>query len=121
MFGALDWIKLGAGALIGASVAYLPVYHMGKSAGRHEARVDQLEADVEAYAKREGIEDEVDGMDRYRICLDLGGLPDECERLRGWRKPPAANDPVGLVQREEGIARYLVTTDRFGRSQGCWK
>lgn len=83
MLGLTDWLKIGAGAALGAVTVSLPVYFYGKAEGRHAARVDQLEADVEAYAKREGIEDEVDGMDRYRICLDLGGLPDECERLRG--------------------------------------
>jgi hypothetical protein len=25
------------------------------------------------------------------------------------------------VQREEPVARYLVATDRYGRSQRCWQ
>lgn len=82
MLGLFDWLKIGLGAVAGAAVVALPVYLTGKAAGRAAERVAQLEADVDAYVKREGIEDEVDGMDRYRICLDLGGLPDQCDGLR---------------------------------------
>jgi hypothetical protein len=79
----VDWLKIGAGAALGAVVASGPAYVYGKREGRQAERVAQLEADVNAFVKRKGIDDEVDGMDRYRICIDLRGLPDECERLRG--------------------------------------
>lgn len=86
MFG-LDKVALIAGAISGAVLAgmvALPIgYTIGKHDGRQQAAVARLEADVDAYVKREGIDHEVDGMDRYRICLDLGGLPDDCEQLRG--------------------------------------
>lgn len=51
--------------------------------GRHSGRIEQLQDTVEAYEKRKGIDDEVSGVDRYRVCVDLGGLPVECEQLRG--------------------------------------
>ena len=38
----------------------------------------------------------------------------------GWKKPPKPNDPVSLAVKEEPIARYLVATDRYGKSQRCW-
>ncbi|MFC3209451.1 hypothetical protein, partial [Aquamicrobium soli] len=71
MFGLLDWLKIGAGAALGALVASGPAYLYGAHVGRQQAAVARLEADVDAYVKREGIDHEVDGMDRYRICLDL--------------------------------------------------
>jgi hypothetical protein len=83
MFGLLDWFKLGAGAIAGALLAAGPLYLIGRHDGRSQAVVERLEADVEAYVKREGIDHEVDGMDRYRICLNLGGVPDQCGQLRG--------------------------------------
>ncbi len=83
MFGLLDWLKLGAGAVAGALLAAGPLYLIGRHDGRQQAAVERLEADIDAFVKREGIDHEVDGMDRYRICLDLGGLPDQCEQLRG--------------------------------------
>src|SRR5690606_16498749 len=51
-------------------------------AGRDAERVARLKADVEAYQKREGIENEVTDMDRVRICLELGGVQSDCEQLR---------------------------------------
>lgn len=50
-------------------------------AGKAAERLGRLQADIEAYQKREGIENEVDGMDRVRICAELGGLPDDCAQL----------------------------------------
>ena len=79
MLGLFDWLKIGLGAVAEVAIVALPVYLTGKAADR----AAQLEAGVDASVKREGIEDEVDGMDRYRICLDLGGLPDQCDGLRG--------------------------------------
>lgn len=78
-----DWLQIAAGAALGALVASGPLYLLGTHNGRQQAAVDRLEADVDAYVKREGIDHEVDGMERYRICRDLGGLPDQCEQLRG--------------------------------------
>lgn len=83
MFSMFDWLKLGVGGLAGAAIVALPVYFYGVSAGKHAARVEQLEADVKAYEDRKGIDHEVGGMDRYDTCLELGGLPDDCGQLRG--------------------------------------
>lgn len=54
-------------------------YVKGNSAGR----VEQLQDTVEAYEKRKGIDNAVSSVDRYRVCVDLGGMPDECQQLRG--------------------------------------
>ncbi len=83
MFGLLDWLKIAAGAALGALIASGPLYLLGTHNGRQQAAVARLQADVDAYVKREGIDHEVDGMERYRVCLDLGGLPNDCEQLRG--------------------------------------
>lgn len=54
--------------------------------GKDAERLSRLKADVEAYQKREGIDHEVDGLDRYRVCLELGGMQSDCEQLRGLEK-----------------------------------
>lgn len=59
--------------------SHLATYKAGKDA----ERLARLRSDVEAYQKREGIENEVGGMDRVRICLELGGMQSDCEQLRG--------------------------------------
>lgn len=51
--------------------------------GRTDGRQAQLADTVAAYEKREGIDHAVGGMDRVRLCVDLGGLPEQCEQLRG--------------------------------------
>ena len=70
-------------AAAAGAAAIWGVYLYGKHEGRQQATVARLEADVNAHIKREGIDHEVDGMERYRICLDLGGVPNDCEQLRG--------------------------------------
>lgn len=71
------------GAFLGVSTIAGTLYLKGRSDGRQAERVAFLKAAVQAYTKREGIDHEVDAMDRYRICLDLGGLPGQCAQLRG--------------------------------------
>lgn len=83
MIGLLDGLKFGAGAIVGAVLVSGPAYFYGKHEGRQQAAIARLEADVNARIEREGIDHEVDGMERYRVCLDLGGLPDDCGQLRG--------------------------------------
>lgn len=82
MFG----FSIGAWLRIGAVVAIIGAltwsHALTYRSGAQSERVSRLKADVEAYSKREGIEHEVDDMERYRVCLDLGGLPDDCEQLR---------------------------------------
>jgi len=77
--------RLWAGlAAIVAVAGFLTWSHLhAYRAGKQAERVARLEADVKAYEKREGIDHEVVGMDRYRICLELGGVPDDCGQLRG--------------------------------------
>ena len=80
----LTWLKIGAGALLGASVAALPVYLLGKHQGRQDAAVAALEASIKAIQKREEIDHEVDRADLIDICIELGGVRDDCrDQLRG--------------------------------------
>jgi hypothetical protein len=80
----LTWLKVGATALLGALVASGPVYLLGKHQGRQEAAAAALEASLKAIQKREDIDHEVDRADLIDICVELGGVRDDCrEQLRG--------------------------------------
>ncbi|HWK65410.1 MAG TPA: hypothetical protein VNS34_10740 [Rhizobiaceae bacterium] len=84
MFGLFDWLKIGAGALLGALVAAGPVYLLGNHQGRQEAAVAALQASLDAIQKREDINHEVDRADLIDICVELGGVLDDCrDQLRG--------------------------------------
>ncbi|MEZ5781803.1 MAG: hypothetical protein R3D70_09260 [Rhizobiaceae bacterium] len=76
---------LAVGLLIAAGALYSAGYIKGVSVGRVEAMKDT----VAAYGKREGINHEVSGMDAVAVCIELGGLRDECEQLRGLAANPA--------------------------------
>lgn len=56
--------------------------------GRADGRVAQLKDTVKAYEKRKDIDDDVSNLDRFALCVDLGGLLADCEQLR--RVDPAA-------------------------------
>ena len=71
--GKAACVALALGAVFGAG------YWKGKASGRVEA----LQGTIEAYKAREGIDHEISGWDRVRLCIELGGLRDECEQLRG--------------------------------------
>ena len=59
------------------------IFGAGYVRGREDGRVDQLRDSVTAYEKRDGIDDEVGSLDRRAICLRLGGVPEQCDELRG--------------------------------------
>lgn len=69
--------------LLAAAVVLLAIVGgAGYYKGRTDGQKAQLKATVEAYRKREGIDDEVHGMGDIALCIELGGLRDQCEQLR---------------------------------------
>lgn len=77
-------IQIGSAALVASLL-----FGTGYMIGRKDGKVEQLQDSVEAYQKREGIDDAVGKMDDYRLCLELGGLPNDCAELRGVASAPA--------------------------------
>lgn len=71
-----------AGAIVGGA------YMLGKHEGRQQGRVDHLADTAAAYAKRQEIENAVADLDAVGLCLDRGGLPDQCDQLRGLDAAP---------------------------------
>ncbi len=70
-------------AVAGVSIAIAVAAGTGYYKGRADGQKAQLRATVEAYRKREGIDNEVHGMGDIALCIELGGLRDQCEQLRG--------------------------------------
>lgn len=87
MLGLLDFIKFGAGAIIGATVAYGIGYMAGDSSGYARRVAEVAIADGKATAERKGDDAALANMSDYDLCL-VGlrgsGMPvDACEQLRG--------------------------------------
>lgn len=78
----INKLQIGLGVVAGALIAALPAYYLGKLDGRSDAAVATIKATAEAYQERAGIDETINGLDRVGLCLELGGLRDECAKLR---------------------------------------
>ena len=84
MFG---YAKLIAGGVAVCAVIGTLAYWQGRSDGGSIAKTKQLTKSIEAYKDRIIIDDEIQNLSDYSICVDIGGLPDDCEQLRGLHAP----------------------------------
>ena len=66
----------GAAAFIGLLIL---VYFKGKEAGK----IDQLKATVQAERTRKDVDQETARLGDYELCLRVGGVPEQCDELRG--------------------------------------
>lgn len=71
---------IAAGLVVGALLAG---YGWGRIDGRSAGKVEQLKDTVAAIEKRGTINENVANMDGYRLCIELGGVRDDCDKLRG--------------------------------------
>lgn len=86
IFGAMEWVKLGAAAALGAAVVYLPFVSYGKSLGRADV-IAQLQEDRVAILKDgKRIDEEVYSADDAYLCTLLGGC--------GLSDSPRGNKPL---------------------------
>ena len=78
-----NWQGLAAGVMIGIALAF----PLGYIKGRTSAQITQLKDTVKANDTRNKIEDDVSRRGAERLCLDLGGLPNDCAKLRRMETP----------------------------------
>lgn len=74
MFGLLDWLKIGAGAILGAALIAGPVYLYGVHAGKTAAATEALKKSVEILRERNLTDEMVSGMSDDDLCRALGGV-----------------------------------------------
>lgn len=55
-------------------------------AGKTSTEIDTLKDTVKAHETSDRISSEVDEMGLVARCLELGGMPDKCDELRGLDK-----------------------------------
>jgi hypothetical protein len=87
---ALLW-KLGAAVAICAAL-----FLGGYAKGRSDGRVAVLTDTVKAYKKRTDVDAKVRNMGAADLCVELGGVRDECEQLRGLGQDPGKAGDGGL-------------------------
>lgn len=71
------------GALIGGAVSGLFFYALGIHEGKQQTALKAAEAVSQAIQNRAGINETINNMDSFALCVELGGLRDQCEQLRG--------------------------------------
>ncbi|KAB2801618.1 hypothetical protein F9L06_08035 [Brucella anthropi] len=69
-------------SVIACFLAGLGLYALGHNDGRQDAALDAAKAAANAIQKRANVDEEIIGMDAVALCLELGGLRDECRKLR---------------------------------------
>ena len=71
------------GAIIGGAVSGLFFYALGTHEGKQQAALKAAEAVSQAIQNRAGINETINNMDGFALCVELGGVRDQCEQLRG--------------------------------------
>lgn len=84
-----NWLKITAAAVLAAFLCLVTGYLAGTTKERERSALAAAEATAKAIQKRADIDEEVINMDARRLCLELGGMRDQCEQLRGM----AENQP----------------------------
>ncbi|QVQ37791.1 hypothetical protein KHQ08_07160 [Pseudochrobactrum algeriensis] len=70
------------GAVIGGAVSGLFFYALGIHDGKQDAALKVAQAVTQAIQNRAGINETIDNMDSVALCVELGGVRDQCEQLR---------------------------------------
>ena len=70
------------GAIIGGAVSGLFFYALGQHDGKQDAALKTAQAVTQAIQNRAGINEAIDSMDSVALCVELGGVRDQCEQLR---------------------------------------
>jgi len=96
MFGFLDYIKIGAGAIVGAVLSGFIAHGLGVRYGKKEASIDALAVTVKHYQDKGQINAEVSVVDAAALCTDYG-LPDDelPECVRRVREASSKSGNVG--------------------------
>ena len=71
------------GAVIGGAVSGLFFYALGIQDGKQDAALKAAQAVTQAIQNRVGINERIDNMDSVALCVELSGVREQCEQLRG--------------------------------------
>lgn len=64
--------------IAGLMISHWLMYSTGKDVGERVA----IEREVEAYVAQRKVEGTVAGLSAEQLCIGIGGLPDDCRKLR---------------------------------------
>lgn len=73
-------IAIGA---LAAVVALSGAFMLGAHSERYKANIKLNQNIIKAVRSRAGINEKINDMDALALCIELGGVPEQCEQLRG--------------------------------------
>lgn len=72
MFGILDYLKIGAGLILGAALVFYPARWIGQGEGKQMAATAALAKSVTLLRERNVVNDQVSTSDAASLCADFG-------------------------------------------------
>ncbi|TWH28080.1 hypothetical protein L611_004700000040 [Aminobacter sp. J15] len=123
MFGLRDWLKVAAGAALGAAVMSVPVYLYGKADGRQIERAASLTRSVESLRERNATDDRFATWTTLLSAALLAGCQTSAPALfcDGWRKlSPSADTRNFIIENDQPFAEGVASYNGFGAQRGCW-
>ncbi len=95
-FGIFDYIKVGAGLVIGAALVFYPARWIGQGEGKQMAATAALTKSVTLLRDRNVTNDQVSSADAATLCADFGlSDSDAAECVRRLAEANAKSDNVG--------------------------
>ena len=76
-------LQLAGIAAVGALMLLIGSYHLGKHNQRQQSAMEAAQAITKAIQNRSSINETINNMDSAALCLELGGVREQCEQLRG--------------------------------------
>ena len=73
-------IAIGA---LAAVIALSGAFMLGAHSERYKANIKLNQNIIKAVRSRAGINEKINDMDALALCIELGGVPEQCEQLRG--------------------------------------
>lgn len=74
LWGTVAAVGVGAALVTG-------IYWYGHQRGAESERLGALRRSVEILRERSVTDAEIRNMDDRRLCVELGGMPDDCSKL----------------------------------------
>lgn len=84
----MNIIQVIIAAVVAVVFSFFGGKMLGVQQGRNQVIQDMAVAKAEAFVKKEAINNEVNSLDKYSKCIELGGMRDDCRRLSGVAKTP---------------------------------
>lgn len=76
-------LQIIATVAVVALSALISAYQLGKHDQRQQSALQAAQIIANTIQKRADLNEKINDMDSVALCLELGGMPEDCQQLRG--------------------------------------